>query len=472
MKILIATDHYLPFIGGITSHICGITDQLVKTGNEVYIIAPSSCRKDKINRKKKFVLYEISSLPTFIIPDIRFVPPFQSNKISKIIEEINPDVIHVHTGFVIGNTVSKLAKKYGIPQVGTNHFMLENFFDNIPNPIFFKKMFERFIWKMWTKHLNNTDLITTPTPVAVQYLKQKFKRNVIIPISNGINFGKFNNHEVDKNVLHEYGIPEENKLIVFTGRLVKEKRVDILIRSLSRVIKKGKITLVIVGRGNYLVNFMNLAKQLALDKNIIFTGYLKDGDLIDLYKSSDLFIMPSIAELQSIATLEAMASGLPVVAANAVALPELVKDGLNGYLFEPGNSKMLAEKIEKILFTKGLAKKMGKESVKISQKHDINLVVLQFEAVYQKAIAINAIKQKEIQIAPFYLTRRFAIRMAFALFILGILFRNLLVSPTTAKAKTIALKNKIMNSKLVMKIENIDLNLKTQLPKSFIKKTN
>ena len=121
--------------------------------------------------------------------------------------------------------------------------------------------------------------------------------------------------------------------------------------------------------------------------------FLPVKDLPNIYGIADIFAMPSIAELQSLVTMEAMASGLPIIAANAVALPHLVHDNDNGFLFTPGNEKDMAQKLLVLLENKELRKKMGKQSLAIIKQHDIKNIVKEVESLYSKAILDSSINK-------------------------------------------------------------------------------
>jgi glycosyltransferase involved in cell wall biosynthesis len=135
-----------------------------------------------------------------------------------------------------------------------------------------------------------------------------------------------------------------------------------------------------------------LAKDLGIQDSVVFTGRLDDGDLDKIYSLADVYMGTGTAELQGLAVMEAMAEGLPVLAANAVALPELVKDGYNGYLFEM-NEEDLAKKIIKILSDKKLLKEMGKNSLKTIQIHDIKNTISKFVDLYKEVIATHRHKR-------------------------------------------------------------------------------
>jgi len=119
---------------------------------------------------------------------------------------------------------------------------------------------------------------------------------------------------------------------------------------------------------------------------VIFTGFVSKSDLKKLYRVSNIFISASEVELQGLSIMEAMACGLPVIAAKSMAIPELVKDGVNGYLFEPGNEEDAAEKILRLAFDKELQAKMSEKSLELIKKHDIERTLNQFEEIYYRLL--------------------------------------------------------------------------------------
>ena len=124
------------------------------------------------------------------------------------------------------------------------------------------------------------------------------------------------------------------------------------------------------------------AERLKLSERVSFLGYVRDADLLALRRSVELFVIPSEADLQSLATMEAMACGLPVIAANSYALPELVHHDENGYVFQPGNSSELASYLDKLLADAALRARMGEKSLEIIARHDRVQVLDQWEALY------------------------------------------------------------------------------------------
>ena len=172
--------------------------------------------------------------------------------------------------------------------------------------------------------------------------------------------------------------------MLFVGRLTTEKQVDVTLRAMARLVPELDVHFDIVGGGDQRKKLEQLIAKLGLGDRVTLHGRIDEEPLRELYSRASVFVISSVAELQSIATMEAMASGLPVVAANAVALPHLVQDGVNGYLFEPGNADDLAEKLRRVLTASPeeyLA--MQEASLKGVEIHDIERTLDTFEKLYR-----------------------------------------------------------------------------------------
>jgi glycosyltransferase involved in cell wall biosynthesis len=217
-------------------------------------------------------------------------------------------------------------------------------------------------------------------------LQKKGFSKEIIPISCGVDLGMFNPGNSGAYLKQIYAIPEHKPVLLHVGRLDEEKRIEVILRSLPDILHTVDVHLVLAGVGKEKQGLENLTQELGIQKAVTFTGFIPNKDLQNIYGIADLFVIAGIAELQSIATMEAMASGLPVVAVNAVALPELVHDGKNGYLFSDDDSKMLAEKVVAILSDQALRARMSKESLEIIKAHDINKTVDKYESLYQETL--------------------------------------------------------------------------------------
>ena len=155
---------------------------------------------------------------------------------------------------------------------------------------------------------------------------------------------------------------------------------------MPEVLKKVDIHFVIAGKGNAKEDLEKLVKKLKIENNVSFLGFVPNEDLNSLFCSADCFVNACEAELQCLAAMEAMASGLPVIGVNALALPELIHHGENGYLFESGDKKALTQQLIQIFTDDELRKKMANNSLNIIAAHDIEETMQKFEDIYIAAI--------------------------------------------------------------------------------------
>ena len=210
----------------------------------------------------------------------------------------------------------------------------------------------------------------------------------ITPISNGLKTEIFNPNKNGEYLRKKFNLPKKN-IVLYTGRINEEKNLEVLIKAISYVVEQVDVHFLICGEGGkYKQMLINLAKKLNVYDHTTFTGFLDWKDYPNIYNIADVFVIPSESELQSIVTMEAVASGLPVVVVNKGALPELANMN-NGFVFEPKNSKQMAEYIDKILSNEKLKKTMGENSLRLIKKHSMVSVAYQFEKTFEKVINIH-----------------------------------------------------------------------------------
>lgn len=390
MKILFGTDNFYPNVNGSANFSVELAKGLVKIGHEVAVIAPSKKFKHTITRYGGMTIYGIPSvmIPKIIHPGgIRIPVEINQTIIKTIIEQIRPDVIHIQDHFMIGSKTASLGRKLGIPTVGTNHFMPENLIHYFHPPRFAKKQLSKFGWWQFINVYKHLNLISTPTKTAASLIHNLGLKDPIIPISCGVDLNKFNPRNSGSYLKKRYKINGSKPIILFVGRLDKEKNIDVVMKAFAKTLKATNAQLVIAGKGKERTNLTSLSKRLGINQNVTFTGFVPDKDLPALYRMADLFVIASIAELQSIATMEAMASGLPVLAARVMALPELVHDGKNGYLFSDGDIDTLATQIIKILKNQTLKKKMSESSLKIISQHSLDKTIRSYEKIYRSLVS-------------------------------------------------------------------------------------
>lgn len=384
MRILIATDTYHPDVNGAAYFTYRLATTLTKRGHDVFVMCPSRSFKNTVSDDEGVMVYGIRSIRLPIYLNFRISPVFVSRVIRGVVKRISPNVVHIQNHFLIGKQAVGAAKKLGIPVIGTNHFMPENLIHYLHPPIDAEKRLQQLAWRQCVEVFEQLDFVATPTKTAAALLRNAGLSKDIVPISCGIDLERFKPTNDGSYLRQRFAIPDNKLVLLYVGRLDKEKRIDVILRSLPDILRATSVHLVLAGIGKEKQQLEETTRDLGIQEAVAFTGFVPDEDLQNLYRIADLFVTAGIAELQSIVTMEAMASGLPVVAVNAMALPELVHDGENGYLFADGDSKMLAEKVIAILSNQETRAQMSKKSLDIIKNHDINKVVERYESIYSQ----------------------------------------------------------------------------------------
>jgi 1,2-diacylglycerol 3-alpha-glucosyltransferase len=386
MRILIATETYPPNVNGSALATERMAKRLAEKGHSVSVVAPSTSFRHFKTNQGKITIYRLRSILVQKTQKLRVSPQLlHYREFHEIMMEVKPDIIHINNPGFIAQTAITTARKFRVPIIGTSHFMAENLTHYLRLPDQMEKILNTSVWKMYARFYSRLNLIISPTQTAANLLKRLKVNTKIQVISNGLDLKKFNPNNNGDYIKKRFKLP--NKLtILFLGRIDKEKNIDILIKAVALLKDKIDFQTVIVGKGKEDRPLKKLADSLGVKEKVIFTGYLPKDDLHNVYKIADIFVMPGTAELQSLVTMEAMACGLPVVGANAVALPHLIHSKKNGFLFKPGNEKDLAEKLFIVLNDPELRKKMGKESLEIISHHNIDDVIVKVEKVYKQVI--------------------------------------------------------------------------------------
>ena len=398
MKILFVSETYYPHLNGVYYFVCRIAPLLQQKGHQVAVIALS----EDIHFAKKKIdnidVYVMPSLPLVYYPKLRFpIPVLLQSRIRDLINEFKPDVIHIQDHFILSKAVVEVNKKLKIPIVGTNHFMPENLTSLFKNDTI-KKMVENFMWSRFSYVFNKVLLVTTPTETGARLIRPKLNTSVVA-ISSGINMEEYNPLGNTGALKEKYNLPDK-PVLLYVGRLDPEKRIEEILQAVAVALKKIDFYFVVVGKGVRKSALENLAKELGIGDRVIFTGFVPDKDLPYFYKFSQCFIIASRAELLSLVTLQAMASGLPVIAVNAGALGELVQDTINGYLFNPGDTGTIVKSLINIFTEESICQKMSQKSLEYSAQHDIHKTVDSFERLY-KSFYIREIVRKNYE-APEY----------------------------------------------------------------------
>lgn len=381
MKILFVSDTYYPHLNGVYYFVCRLAPLLQEKGHQVAVIVPSETIFSSNKKIDDIDVYGMPSVPILLYPNVRLpITVLLQSRLKKIIKDFKPDIIHLQDHFSITAAIVKANKHTRIPIIGTNHFMPENV-TVLFNSEKLKVKIAKYMWSRFSTVYNQLQLVTTPSETGAELIRPKLEVKVM-SISSGIDLNKFNPVGNTISVRKKYNLPQI-PILLYVGRVDPEKNIEEVIRAVALAVKKVDFNFVVVGKGKSKAGLEILAQELGIAEKVIFTGFVSEEDLPFIYKLSSCFIIASIAELLSLVTLQAMASGLPIIAANAGALSELVNDGVNGFLFESGDIDTIAQCICTVITKDELNKSMGKKNLEYILKHDINRIADSFENLYK-----------------------------------------------------------------------------------------
>lgn len=347
IKIAVFSDSYRPYTSGVVHSIETFKAELEALGHDIYIFAPSYPNW-KASEEKVFRFF---SVPAPTNRDFSLAIPFD-RRLKKIFRIWQPDIIHVHSPFILGRLGAKYARALKVPLVFTFHTLYEEYVHYFPFARMITKKFTRLIARNFC---NRCDLVIAPTEAIKKYLQEIGVRVPVESIPTGIKIEEFSFS--DRNWLRRrYQIPAQDKILLFVGRLGQEKNIDFLLESYFKVNKELPGTrLILVGGGPEEQSLKKRVTQEGLLENVIFTGKIPKEEVAKYYAGADLFVFASVTETQGLVIAEAKAAGLPVVAVKAFGVSEMVVDGEDGLLTRL-NLEDFARKILLLLNNDGLRK--------------------------------------------------------------------------------------------------------------------
>ncbi|WP_249273818.1 glycosyltransferase [Agreia sp. VKM Ac-1783] len=385
LRIVIGADTFSPDVNGSARFSERLASGMSSRGHDVHVVAPAASKKHgtwtETYDGHDITVHRLRSWRWYPHDWLRFALPWVINQNSaKILDAVKPDVVHFQSHIVVGRGLSVEAEKRNIRIVGTNHFMPENLLEFTLLPKSWQDWAVGLAWKAAKRTFGRASAITTPTRRAAEFLEKSTGLSNVYAISCGINA---------ENYTPDFTVRPKNR-ILFVGRVTGEKQIDVLLKAMTLLPGDLDAQLEIVGGGDLKKSLEAMAVTLGIADRVTFTGYVTEQELRDAYTRATVFAMPSIAELQSIATMEAMASGLPVVAADAMALPHLVHDGENGHLFAPGDAQQMADRLADILtLPQDELDRLKNASLRLIAAHDIQRTLTTFEKLYRGEVVTD-----------------------------------------------------------------------------------
>ena len=423
LRVLIVTDQYEPMVGGVPTVTRELARGLAERGHAVEVLAPVPATHRGRSRGRgaaggRLTVARRGSVrwPWYEDQRLGFL---SRSAAGDLIGGFAPDMVHVHSPLTLGAAARSAARRRRVPVVYTNHYLPANVHPTADradragagrrpaapgDPAVGSTtpatrvsaatrataaavggaagaLFDVGFYGYLTTFANRCDRVTAPTATALLLLRDHGLRAPSQVVSNGVDLDVYSPGAADESLRPPVRAARGRPLILSVGRLSPEKRADVLIEALATQ-DVADTVLALAGSGPDEGRLRELAARRGVAERVRFLGFIPGTDLPGLYRLADVFAIASEAELQSLVTMEAMASGLPVVAVNAGALGELVHAGENGFLARPGRAADVAGSLDLLCRDPELRARMSKSGLRIIADHDRHRLLARWESIY------------------------------------------------------------------------------------------
>ena len=396
MKILMLTWEYPPrVVGGISKVVYDLSHKMVKEGNEVTVVTYKEGDNVKYYENDKGV--EVYRVDNYMIRPNNFIDwimQLNFNMITKANEIINKngkfDVIHAHD-WLVAYSAKSIKESYNIPLISTIHATESGRNSGIHDET------QRYINDSeWMLTYESSEVI-----VNSNYMKNEVQRLFGLPydkinvIPNGVNLQLFSNVNIDYDFRRQYAMDNE-KIILYVGRLVYEKGIQNLIAAMPKVLDRYHDSkLIICGRGGMIDDLREQVKYLGIDNKVYFAGYCDSKKMQKMYKCADVAVFPSTYEPFGIVAIESMLSGTPTIVSDVGGLNEIIEHGVTGMKSYAGNANSIADSVLALLFDPKLCANISQNAIKkVKENYNWSKITDSTYYVYQLAIG-KTVQEKE-----------------------------------------------------------------------------
>ena len=384
MRILMMTNTYFPVVGGIEQSIYSFSEEFKSLGHEVLIVSPA-----------------FEGMP-MEEPGVIRIPAFQkvsgtifsinfptSELLTRYMKDFEPDIVHSHTPFFMGDFALRLSRQHAIPLVFTYHTMFEQYVHFLPVQ---NEGTKRFMVKYAAGYANLTDQVIAPSESVRDILLKRGVKTPMEVVPTGVDLERFLKAD-GKAFRQRNQIPIDAKVIGHAGRLAPEKNLEFLINCMVDALKKDpKVHALIVGLGPAEKMIKDIFKQAGLEKRLHLTGVLHYQHLVDAYFAMDVFAFTSLSETQGMVLVEAMAAGVPVVALDAPGARDIIKDYHNGRLLSQMDQKSFVDALIWALNRTPEELQTIKQVVRMTvQKYPIDVSAKRMLEIYEKIRSRKAV---------------------------------------------------------------------------------
>jgi 1,2-diacylglycerol 3-alpha-glucosyltransferase len=417
LHILMISDVYFPRVNGVSTSIKTFREELTRLGHKVTLVVPEyqpelddDTDVDEEIENLVFIDYEddfekdIIRVPSRKIPLAPEDRMMKKSHIDRLAKQIlfskqvfsqQYDLVHIHTPFVAHFAGVRLAKRLGIPFIETYHTYFEEYlYHYLPLlPQAFMKSMVRWFTRI---QCNKVNTLVAPSTAMLNVLKEYGVKVPINIIPTGVERDLFKKGQ-GKNFRQKYDIPADRPVIMHVGRVAHEKNIDLIFNALVEVKKSiPEILLIVAGEGPALNHLNQLGKDLQLQDNLLYVGYLqRNSNLRDCYCAADAVVFASPTETQGLALLEAMAHGVPVISTAMLGTKDVLDAGL-GALIAEETIMDFATKTVQLLEDKDLHEQLSREAVSLAKSWSSSEMAQKMALLYRETIRVYSREQERL----------------------------------------------------------------------------
>ena len=365
----------LPVINGVSISVDALVSELRNQGHSVHLFVPHVANHTDSDPNT----HRLRSIDLFRTGYPVAIPPFY--RALRVFRKYEFDVVHTHTPFLLGMVGLRWAESHGIPIVSTYHTLYDRYAHYFP---YLPKRYVRFrIAKHTNFYYNHVDAVITPSDASKKWLMRHSVTSPITVIPTGILPPRpLSRAEVRQDL----GLPADAQVLLYVGRLAKEKNMEVLIRAAKLTLDANEnARLLLVGDGPYREDCSRLARSLGIGDRVRFAGFVPRHEVDRYYAAADLFVFASITETQGLVVQEAMTHGIPAIAVFGGGASSSIVQGENGFVVKNDPADLHAT-ISKVLADRDLLDSLSANAVRCSRSWGIASMAENVLSVYEQAI--------------------------------------------------------------------------------------
>lgn len=379
MNILMMTNTFLPHVGGVARSVAAFTNELRRIGNRVIVVAPEY---DNDPNDEEDVI-RIPAIQHFNGSDFSAVLPIPGF-LEAHLQNFQPDIVHSHHPFLMGSTAVRVATKHEVPLVYTQHTMFEQYTHYVP--VHLPRM-KQFVVSLCTGYANMADQVVAPSESVVQILRERGVKTPIETVPTGVFIDQFQRGDGQVVRISE-NIPSHAFIVGHVGRLAPEKNLDFLSEAVALFLRnEPEAHFLVAGYGSSEKKMHDFFIRHGLQNQVHFLGKQHGQSLINAYHAMDVFAFSSKSETQGLVLIEAMASGVPVVALDASGVRDVVQNRTNGCLLSDEQVDTFANVLSQMChLSDQVRQNFIKEAKQTAENYSMHNCALKINVLYQKML--------------------------------------------------------------------------------------